>query len=149
MVELGAIFCCCFSARANSSSTYKDTYTVYLKWHLWCKYGKQYSGNKCFNQGSVCGTHSWRTVRRIDWCLGSQGEHSFDEFEFHWSDLELAFKESTASSKDLSVICRICIWNLFSGRTFIWQEFVVICRIWNFVAFIGIVSHLRIIQPYV
>ena len=24
--------------------------------------------------------------------------------------------------------------------TFIWQEFVVICRIWNFVAFIGIVS---------
>ena len=32
MVELGAIFCC-FSARANSSSTYKykDTYTVYLK----------------------------------------------------------------------------------------------------------------------
>ena len=33
MVELGAIFCCCFSARANSSSTYKykDTYTVYLK----------------------------------------------------------------------------------------------------------------------
>ena len=35
MVELGAIFCCCFSARANSSSTYKYkdtyTYTVYLK----------------------------------------------------------------------------------------------------------------------
>ena len=33
MVEQGAIFCCCFSARANSSSTYKykDTYTVYLK----------------------------------------------------------------------------------------------------------------------
>ena len=31
MVELGAIFCCCFSARANSSSTYKDTCTVYLK----------------------------------------------------------------------------------------------------------------------
>ena len=37
MVELGAIFCCCFSVRANSSSTYKykykykDTYTVYLK----------------------------------------------------------------------------------------------------------------------
>ena len=35
MGELGAIFCCCFSARASSSSTYKykykDTSTVYLK----------------------------------------------------------------------------------------------------------------------
>ena len=34
-VELGAIFCCCFSVRANSSSMYKykykDTYTAYLK----------------------------------------------------------------------------------------------------------------------
>ena len=29
---------------------------------------------------------------------------------------------------------------LFSGRTFISQEFVVICRICNFVTFIGIVS---------
>ena len=44
MVELGGHFCCCFFARANSSSTY--TYTVYLKKHLWCKYRKQYSGNK-------------------------------------------------------------------------------------------------------
>ena len=35
MGELGAIFCCCFSARGSSSSTYKykykDTSTVYLK----------------------------------------------------------------------------------------------------------------------
>ena len=39
------------------------------------------------------------------------------------------------------LLFRICIWIvLFSGRTFIWREFVVICRIWNFVAFIGIVS---------
>ena len=61
MVELGAIFCCCFSARANSSSTYKDTYTytVYLKRHFWCKYRKQYSGNKML----LSGFNLWNSQR--------------------------------------------------------------------------------------